>query len=132
MHAYYIRGIKSGDKTEHIRICRVKCSHCGKTHALLLSSFVPYSQISLNDQIEILVNFEQRRPSTAIMERSPSIDENILRFIIRRYLAVWQQRLFSIPVSLLSPTLVIHCFSHFKRQFMQIKTTPNILFLSPT
>lgn len=132
IHGYYYRGIKSGDGIVRLRICRVKCCHCGKTHALLLSSFVPYSQILLNDQLEILVGFENDRLATSVMEHTPSIDENHLRFIIQQYRAHWQQRLLAARIPLLSKALIQSCFSYFARQFMQIKNTANILFSAPT
>lgn len=132
IHGYYYRSIKSGDGIVRLRICRVKCSHCGRTHALLLTSFVPYSQILLHDQVEILVDFEKDRLASSVMERTPSIDENNLRMVIRQYRRHWQQRLLAARIPLHSPNLICLCFSHFARQFMQIKNTPNILFSAPT
>ena len=35
VHGYYDRSVKSGDGSVRLHICRVKCSHCNKTHALL-------------------------------------------------------------------------------------------------
>ena len=54
VHGYYNRSVKlPGGKTA-FRICRVICEHCGHTHAILLSSMVPYSQISTSDHISII------------------------------------------------------------------------------
>ncbi len=49
VHGYYKRSIKVPSGKIHFRICRVKCAFCGKTHALLPSSIVPYSQLPLAD-----------------------------------------------------------------------------------
>jgi len=132
IHGYYYRSVKSGDGSVRLRICRVICSHCGKTHALLLSSFVPYSQVLLKDYIMILSDFEKGHLSAAVMEQTLSIDENNLRYIIRQYLKHWKQRLLSGCIPLASPSLSLMCFSCFGRQFMQNKITSNILFLAPT
>ncbi|HAS73984.1 MAG TPA: hypothetical protein DCS67_07560 [Clostridiales bacterium UBA8960] len=61
------------------------------------------------------------------------MDESNIRYVIRQYLCHWLERLLSVSLSLCSTKdLVDLCFSNFKRQFMQIKRTPNILFLKPT
>ena len=133
IHAYYDRSVKSEDHSIKLHICRVKCSHCSKTHALLLDSMVPYSQVSFPDQTDIITCYENSGDFSAIMDNSPSIDENCIRSIIRRYLLHWFQRILSAQLSIsISLSFIRHCFAHFDRQFMQIRKTPNILFLTPT
>ena len=44
VHGYYWRSVKLPSGTLRLRVCRVKCSECGTTHALHLTSMVPYSQ----------------------------------------------------------------------------------------
>ena len=133
IHGYYDRSVKSEDSSIRLHICRVKCSHCGTTHALLLSSIVPYSQISMADQIRIISCYEDSGDFSDIMDEAPSIDESNIRAVIRRYIRHWMQRLLSAHISIHSSLFFLHlCFSHFHRQFLQIKTTPNILFLRPT
>lgn len=44
VHGYYWRSVKLPSGTLRLRVCRVKCSECGTTHALLLSSIVPFSR----------------------------------------------------------------------------------------
>ena len=53
IHAYYTRSLKVLDRSVDLRICRVRCSACGKTHALMPAFIVPYSQMALPDQVEI-------------------------------------------------------------------------------
>ena len=44
VHGYYWRSVMRPSGTLHPCVCRVKCSECGTTHALLLSSIVPFSR----------------------------------------------------------------------------------------
>lgn len=133
IHGYYNRRLKFETSFTSLRIRRMICSVCSTTHAILLSSIIPYSQISLPDQVAILDYHERSVGFTSIMQMHPSIDESNIRYVIRQYLCHWLERLLSVSLSLCSTKdLVDLCFSNFKRQFMQIKRTPNILFLKPT
>ena len=61
------------------------------------------------------------------------IDENLIASITKRYIMHWMQKIRSFRVDLSFPSrLVKLCFSLFMNQFMQIRQTPNILFLTPT
>ena len=133
IHAYYERHLKTPLGRIKLRICRVKCECCGKTHAVLPSFIVPYSQISLPDQVDILEHAFSDGDFSAVMDATPSIDESCVRSVIRRFRRHWEQRLLSENIQLSLSTLFIRCcFSAFHRQFMQIKSTTNILFLTPT
>lgn len=133
VHAYYDRGVKSGAGAVRLHICRVKCRNCNKTHAILPAYIVPYSQVALPDQAAVISCYENSESYSDIMENTPSIDENCIHSIIRRYVLHWLQRVLSVGLSIsTSPLFIRQCFSHFSRQFMQIKRTPNILFLTPT
>lgn len=133
IHGYYYRTVKSGNGDLRLRVCRVICSICGHTHALLLPSIVPYSQISFSDQVHILQHAMTDADFSEIMDETPSIDESCVRSIIRRFRLHWKQRLLSEGIILSGTMDFIHkCFSAFCRQFMQIKNAPNILFSSPT
>lgn len=133
VHAYYHRYIKVQDGKLCFRICRVRCESCGKTHALLLSSMVPYSQISLKDQVSVIYAYEDERPTAEVLRNLDHIDESSFRYVIRQYLRHWKQRLLSerIPVCPVSG-LVKSCFHTFCRQFMQIHCTTNLLFSNTT
>ena len=132
VHGYYNRYIKTEDGKVLFRICRVKCNQCGRTHALLLSSMVPYSQISFRDHLQIITAHENRTPSNVTLSSALSFDESNFRYIIRMYLKHWKQRLISERISVDGEGLISSCFQYFNRQFMQIKCTPNILFLNTT
>lgn len=133
IHGYYNRSIKLPCGKVTFRICRVICECCGHTHAILLSSMVPYSQVSATDQIAIIDNFNRQAAQGPVMDNNPYIDESCYRYIIRCYLRYWHEKLISERLSL-SPLrlLITSCFAHFRKQFMQIKNTPNILFLNTT
>ena len=86
VHGYYHRHIKASSGRLLFRICRVKCECCGHTHAILLSSMVPHSQISLAEQVTIIHNYENSLSQDSVMNDNPSIDESCYRYITRQYL----------------------------------------------
>lgn len=133
VHGYYNRYFKTPEGKLCFRICRVICKSCGKTHALLLSSMVPYSQVSLCDHVASIDAFESDEPTSQVLNSNPSLDESSLRYIIRKYLLHWKQRLLSCSISLHPRELLSRlCFAHHSRQFMQIKSTLNSLFINTT
>lgn len=133
IHGYYTRFLKTPEGKVPLRICRVLCSCCHHTHALLPSSMVPYSQISLSEHVEVISCHEVKERWEPLMNRNPSIDESNCRYITRCFLKHWKQRLLSEKITLFNRAELIHdCFSAFARQFMQIHCTPNILFMNTT
>ena len=133
IHAYYCRNIKLPDGTLRLRICRVRCSECGKTHALLLSSIVPYSQIRACDQQQICIAFEQQLSTASVCDLNPEIDENNVKSVLRNYRRHWREMLISLRISL-SPLieLIGSCFANCSAQFMQIHRGHNRLFSCTT
>lgn len=130
-YGWYTRKVKLPTELLTLSVQRVRCKECGKTHALIPSLLVPYSQITLKDQQDILILAENGLPPADVMERNTLIDENHVRYIIRQYKKHWKERLLSISLAI-RDSLVIPCLSAFSRQFMQIHKTPNILFKPPT
>lgn len=132
-HAYYSRSIKiSGGIKLSLSILKIKCSICGKTHAVLPSILVPYSQVLLQDHISIIINDSYQMTQTPVMNNNPLIDESSIAYIVRSFRKHWQQRLntFKINISTSVKLLVKLCFKYFSRQFMQIKCTENIFYTS--
>ena len=129
IHGYYHRSIKLPTGTLLLRICRVRCSECGKTHALLLSSIVPYSQIRTCDQQQICIAYEQHLSISSVCDSNPEIDENNVKSVLRNYRRHWCEMLKSLRISL-SPlfTLIRSCFANYSAQFMQIHRGFNRLF----
>ncbi len=133
VHSYYYRHIKASSDRLRFRICRVICKCCGHTHAVLLSSMVPHSQISLAEHVTIINNYEKSLSHDSVINDNPSIDEGCCRYIIKQYLKHWKQKLLSEHIFLNSlPDLTASCLSLFSCQFMQIKRLPNVLFLNTT
>ncbi|MEZ3469308.1 MAG: hypothetical protein K1W40_13120 [Schaedlerella sp.] len=133
VHGYYTRSLKMPAGKLSFRICRLICSRCLHTHALLPSFMVPYSQISLNEQVEVISAHETKQGWEKLLNRNPSIDESNCRHIIRSFLCRWKQRLLSEKITLSDKAALCRdCFSSFARQFMQIHCTPNILFADTT
>ena len=65
-HGYYWRSylLSVGDLTgSRIRILRVKCKHCGKTHAILPEEIVPYLPFSTVFMFPILRQYYRREQS---------------------------------------------------------------------
>ena len=49
IHAYYDRNISFCGEKIKVRILRIKCRHCGKTHAVLIEDMIPYSSFFAED-----------------------------------------------------------------------------------
>lgn len=124
IHGYYSRRLKTKIGIIYLRIIRVMCKVCGSTHALLLSCLVPYSSIDLNGHIKIINNDDVG----GLMDEISDIDESNVAYVLRMFNKYFKERLLSVNISVTDDNLVFNCFKYFKRQFMQIKCTSNILF----
>ena len=126
-HGSYTRKIKVSLGYQRLKINRVICKACNKTHALTPDWLIPYSSILLKDQIQILQAHLSGESMEPIMAEQPVIDESAIGYIIRQFKRHWLPRLtaFQIP---LDKNIVPACFRAFGRQLMQIKCTPNLLF----
>ena len=129
--AYYTRTIKMKSRVIWLRILRLICKACGRTHAVLLSEMVPYSQIPLKDQVNLIIASEKHVSFSAILQDNLCIDENNAAYVIRSFRMHWKTRLLRAGISL-AEDLSVSCFSFFSIQFMQIKNIPNQLIFLPT
>lgn len=84
-YGFYNRKVKSDGELIVFRIRRVKCRKCGKTHAILPASLVPCSQISLQDQQQIIYDASKPGHCSGVMERNPLVDENNAGHILRQF-----------------------------------------------
>ncbi len=137
-HGGYTRYVKTAIGKIPMAIRRVQCSFCDATHALLLSSIVPYSQVPLSDHAAIASSYEQTASAAGkdamdVMDTNPELTPSQVFYILSLYIRFWRQRLLSESLPL-SPVhaLTQPCIRLFERQFMQIKNTRNILFVPPT
>lgn len=91
IHGYYRRHIRDEHSSSILRILRVRCSECGATHAILLSSIVPYSQISFSVQVNIAEKYDSHLDTVSVCESNPDIDENNIKSMIRSYRRRWRE-----------------------------------------
>jgi len=126
-HGYYTRFVKIYGELCKLKILRLICKCCNKTHAILPDWIVPYSRILLKDFVSILLAYQQRITFEPIMIENLLIDENNIRYIIKQFKKYWKERLAVFKIHLHNH-LSLKCFKHYNRQFMQIKSTSNILF----
>ena len=129
----YRRSIQLADRVLKLSVVRVYCKICAHTHALLLSSIIPYSQIPLVLHVRLIHAYEHEIRCQNLLAEQYCVDENNLKSIIRNYRLHWKQRLLSMRLHFPDiQSLISGCFSFFSRQFMQIKSTSNKLFVLPT
>ena len=130
-YGHYTRCLKLLGLCITLSIWRVKCSSCGRTHALIPSLIVPYSQIPRQDQQEILASYDEGKSVNPVLERNCGIDESHVRHIIRRFKYFWKERIHALCLTL-HDQLSEKCLSVFSLQFMQIHKTWNSFFCPPT
>lgn len=124
-HGCYSRSIRLQCEKVTLKIQRMFCKYCKKTHALLPDLIVPYSQITLEDQRDAILCPE------ALLKRNDLIDESEIYRIRRMYRKVWEQRLLSAGIKL-DTELTKKCFLYYRMQFMQIRRGCCGLFAPPT
>ena len=79
----YKRSVKLNSVLIQLSIQRVRCTECLVSHALFPSLLVPYSQIPLHDQQQILDRAEKGQDPEPVMESNLLIDENNIKYIIK-------------------------------------------------
>lgn len=129
VHGYYFRRVKLPFGLFRLRIMRLRCKDCGATHAILLSSLVPYSSIPLSVQVEVVKNRNNREGLKKVLDENPELAECDIYNLIIRYLCFWHQRLISIKVkSYNTNALIDNSFSNYLTQFMQCRKAINTLY----
>ena len=116
-HGYYFHQFFTANGKISILIKRVKCRHCGKTHALLLSCFVPYYRLPM-DSILLIIKEKKLRTIQQLHTLIPYVSVEYILYILRLFRRYWKGRIDSyfIPVDDL-----IHkrCIDLFNKPFMQ-------------
>lgn len=117
VHGYYTHQFFTEDGKTSILIKRVKCRHCGKTHALLLSCFVPYYRLPM-DSILLIIKEKKLRTIQQLHTLIPYVSVEYILYILRLFRRYWKDRIDSyfIPIDDL-----IHkrCIDLFNKPFMQ-------------
>lgn len=112
-HGYYSRYIiVNGDKIR-IRILRIRCKCCGKTHAVLPSFVVPYLHIPMKELQAILVSIDKNE--------NQNLEPHFIKTCKRIY-RFWIQKLLSIGCWFKDElkSLIVKSSSKFRLCFMQI------------
>lgn len=117
VHGYYPHQFFTENRKVSILIKRVKCRHCGKTHALLLSCFVPYYRLPL-DSILLIIKEKKLRTIQQLHNLIPYISVEYIQYILRLFRRYWKDRIdtYFIPFDDL-----IHkrCIDLFNKPFIQ-------------
>ena len=131
-HGYYRRRLKTRRGTIVLRILRVKCKECGRTHAILPELVVPYSQIPADLQQYMLLYPLGSLELEALMRENSDITESNILAVRSRYRKQWKERLLTMSQSLRNDIadLIREAFSFFHRQFMQIRRGINLAVFS--
>lgn len=94
-HAYYPRFVKldnGKDKSENkLKILRIKCKICGKTHALVPYSIIPYTQRTLDDTIIIFYMLDSDLPfnSDFLLDHSTISAKDF--YTLKRTFHIWKK-----------------------------------------
>lgn len=108
-NGYYSRKVNVNCKLHNIKIYRVICKECGRSHAVLPSFIIPYIQTPLNEAFIIINDYEDKKSTTPDTYR-----------IIKSYLN-WQNRLKSVLLSFKDNivTILMTCINKFKMFILQ-------------
>ena len=131
-HGYYRRHLKRRQGTIVLRILRLKCKVCGRTHAVLPELIVPYTQIPADLQQLILLHPLGSPELETLMQDNSDISESNVLAVRSRYRKKWKERLLTLNKKLQNGIAdLIQCsFSAFRRQFMQIHIGINLAAFS--
>lgn len=127
-HGYYSRRLKTLGETIILRILRVKCKECGRTHAILPEVVVPYSQIPADLQQYMLLYPLGSPELEELMQSNCDITESNILAVRSRYRRNWKERLLTMGMRVQTDIvdLIKGSFSVFHRQFMQIRGGINL------
>ena len=121
VHAYYDRGVKYNGKYFRLIVLRVICSFCGKTHAILPDTIVPYSLVTLADTIGIVLA-ESPQEVDKMLASNICLDLSDVYRIKTKFKMFWKERLSSFEINI-DQSISRNCIRMFARQFMQIRCT---------
>lgn len=134
---YYERGVLFFSNTEqyaveydYIKVQRVRCKSCGKTHALLPIGIIPYKQLSSEVVISIITKI-----ASTNMEKAFSMFNFISEYTIKKLWLDFKKKHFPLLSTLTKTRNVLKALSslkenintqlayihNYKRAFMQIK-----------
>lgn len=128
-HGFYSRKIYTSRGLTTVRILRIRCRSCGSTHAIMVSAIVPYSHLPFPAHIYIAQKKCSKDRRIKLQLAFPGITESNIRYVRSQFRMHWLERIRTFGHGNISAShLIMLCFLNFRRQFMQIKQHPNILF----
>lgn len=116
IHGYYKRKVRTDKNNIEIRIVRVKCKCCGKTHAVLISLIIPYKSVCLNTSIRII----KKDNIDSLMIDNVKIDEQLI-YRIRKVFNERYKKWMSLSRLSFDDDLVLKSFIDFKSNFLQVR-----------
>ena len=119
IHGYYKRKVRTDKSNIEIRVVRVKCKCCGKTHAVLISLIIPYKSVCLNTSIRII----KKDNIDSLMIDNVGIDEQLI-YRIRKVFNERYKRWMSLSRLTFDDDLVLKSFIDFKSNFLQVRKSP--------
>jgi len=130
VHGYYERSIHSSEGKTKLRVMRLKCPCCGRTHAVLPSVLVPYQQLCVRDQHQMVIAYEKGESPENVCTPEAAFDENNVRSVIRRYKKFWRAKIRQLGEDFHTDLcgLLDLCRMMFSAQFMQIRDAGCVIF----
>jgi hypothetical protein len=130
LHRYggYDRPYISNGQTEILWVQRIRCSYCGKTHALLPAHLIPYSRTPAEVKMQIVLAMGKKEKQEQIMAVYPDLEERDFRRIRRDYHKSWESRISleelkkrfaSLTPAWAAAEITRHCLISAGKQFMQ-------------
>jgi hypothetical protein len=128
INCYYYRSIRKPSGIEKILIVQLICRSCGKTHAVLLSTMIPWCSVEMSDAIRI-IKAHGSSEIRLIYDDNPSISEDNIKHLRRIYFGEWKERLLSFCISI-DNHLTENCVRYHDRQFLQNRCSSVLLITS--
>ena len=123
LHSSYERYIRTSNGKFKLLITRVRCKSCGKTHAILLSSIVPWQSVQLAVQIRILKGYQMDQ----LMTDNIHIDEQVIFRVKMNFKNRYKAWMLSFHLTF-DDDLVFHAYRSFRSNFMQVRKGSYRLF----
>lgn len=123
---FYTRTYKSDTKKIKIKIQRVLCKHCGKSHAVFVEWMVPASMMLVTTQLQILRAYYNHQLEEFLV-KYPTIDRSNVFYIINNYKNKWKKYLQLAKLTLADDIkkIINYFIKNYNIQFMQMKYLKN-------
>jgi len=137
----YVRPYVANGQTESLWVQRIRCSYCGKTHALLPAHLVPYNRTPAEVKMQIILAMGQKEKQEKIMAVYPDLEERNFRRIRMNYHKSWESRISPEELKKLFASLAParaalevtrHCLISAGMQFMQRRGEIFSFYTAPT